>query len=361
MENPDSVLTVLSNIERSSDNNIPAYRIALLKGIAYNEKRNFSLVEKFAKEALASDSIDNNEKEKLNALTLLSTAQTYFGKYNESISTLSNAMKLARSSGNLAGELNILLTMAETSFEMGNRDKGYDYIEQIISRGGSSRDVRVLANVSSAYGVEIVELFTDDKFEEALKEGKKRLELIARIDELGGVPDGYTDQQRAYTHARIASCAQYAGRKDEALDAYEAFNKTDFASTPAGRAYIIDYLLKAKEWEKVLAATAPLYPILSQGDTINNDFRSLLSAEAEALAGMGNYKEAYNLSLRAAVIKDSLDIRENSIRTWELASIFALNETDLNLIQTQADLRRKQILLIVAVVFIILVIIILVL
>ncbi|MDE5791278.1 MAG: helix-turn-helix domain-containing protein [Muribaculaceae bacterium] len=360
VENPDSVLNVLSNIEKSGKNIIPDYKIALLKGIAYNEKRNFLLAEKAAKEVLASDSIDNNEKEKLNALTLLSTAQTYFGRYTESIATLSEAMKLARSSGNLAGELNILLTMAQTSFETGNRARGYEYIEQMISRGGASRDVRVLANVSSGYGVKVVELFTDDKFEEALAEGKKRLEIIDRIDKLGGAPDGYTDQQRAYTYARIASCAQYAGKNDEARSAYEAFNKTTYASTPAGRAYIVDYLLKAKDWEKVLAATAPLYPILLQGDTINSDFSSLLSSEAMAMAGMGNYKEAYDLSMRAAAIKDSLVNRENTMRAQELSTIFALNETDINLLQTKAELQRKQILLIVAVVFLILVIIILI-
>ncbi|MDE6681879.1 MAG: helix-turn-helix domain-containing protein, partial [Muribaculaceae bacterium] len=292
--------------------------------------------------------------------TILSTAQTYFGKYTESIATLSEAMKLARSSGNLAGELNILLTMAKTSFEMGNRDKGYEYLDQMISRGGASRDARVLANVSSGYGVKVVELFTDDKFEEALEEGKKRLELIDRIDKLGGAPDGYTDQQRAYTYARIASCAQYAGKNDEARSAYEAFNKTVYASTPAGRACIVDYLLKAKDWEKVLAATAPLYPILLQGDTINSDYCSLLSSEAVAMAGMGNYKEAYILSMRAAAIKDSLVNRENTMRARELASIFALNEADINLLQTKAELQRKHILLIVAIVFLILVIIILV-
>lgn len=361
VENPDSVLTVLSNLEKSTNCKIPTYQVALLRGIAYNEKREFSLVEKYAKEALASDSIEVHEKEKINALTLLSTAQTYFRKYNESIATLSKAMKQARSTGNLAAELNILLTMAKTSFEMGNRGKGYDYIEQIILKGGASRDVRVLANVSSGYGVKVVELFTDNKFEEALDEGKKRLELIDRIDELGGAPDGYTDQQRAYTFARIASCAQYGGKDDEARHAYEAFNKTDFASTPFGRAYIIDYLLKAEEWEKVLAATSPLYPFLLQGDTINDDYRSLLYSDSQAMAGIGNYKEAYGLSLRATAIADSLERRENTLRARELASIFAHNETEIELIKTKSDLQRKHILLIAAMVVVGFVIIILIL
>lgn len=343
VENPDSVLNVLFNLEKGENKTIPVYQIALLKSIAYNEKRMFPLVEKYAREALANDSINNNEAEKINALTLLATAQTFFGNYSQSISSLSEAMLSARASGNLAAELNILLTMAKTSFEMNQRQKGYDYIDQILSRGGASRDVRVLANVSSAYGVKVVELFTDDRFDDALKEGGKRLELINRIDQLGGAPDGYTDQQRAYTYARLASCAQNAGKKEEALNAYEAFNKTQFASTPFGRAYIIDYLIGAQKWDKVLAATSPLYPFLTNGDTINEDYRSLLRSDAVAMAGLGNYKEAYALSLRESAIRDSLYNRENTLRANEMASIFALNEMEMNLTNARNSLQKRKI------------------
>ena len=59
VENPDSVLNVLFNLEKGENKTIPVYQIALLKSIAYNEKRMFPLVEKYAREALANDSINN--------------------------------------------------------------------------------------------------------------------------------------------------------------------------------------------------------------------------------------------------------------------------------------------------------------
>lgn len=339
---PDSVLDVLDEMEKTHA--LPDYRLNLLRGLAYNEKRVFPLVAKYARLTLAADSIEFHDKERLNALTLLSQAQSYFGDLRGSIESSSAAMEIARASGNLPGELNILTTMAETAFQMGDSASGFDYIDRIIRLGADSRDARVLANVSAAYGVLIVGLYAQDRFDEGLARGRERLGLIDRIDRVGGAPDGFTDQQRAYAYARIASCAERAGLHGEAKDACEAFMATDYAAQPLGRAYISDYLLDSGNWSGIIELTQSLFPLLSQGDTINDDFRSLLAADARAMAGLGKYREAYALSNRASLIADSIKARENTARTRELAALFALNEKDLELAETRAELREKQIL-----------------
>ncbi len=347
VEYPDSVLHVLDRMEQGEGGEgLPSYQVALLRGLAYNEKRMFSLVERYARETLSYDSVNHHDKEKLNALTLLSTAQGYYGDFQGSIASSLKAMDLARKIGNVAAEYNILTTMAKTSFAMGDRKQGYGYLDRIISMGESSDDARTLANVSAAYGVKIVELYADDRFEEGLAEGKKRLGVIDRIGRVGGAPEGFTDQQRAYAYARIASCAERSGRHAEAQEAFGAFMSTDYARHPMGRAYVIDYLLDSGNWNKVLEFTRPLYPILSQGDTINGDYQSLLVSDARAYAGLGRFREAYGLSLRAAAIGDSLQMRENTVRAQELATVFSLNEKELELVNVKASLQRKHILLV---------------
>ncbi|MDE6298700.1 MAG: helix-turn-helix domain-containing protein [Muribaculaceae bacterium] len=345
VDSPDSVLAKLDDIEAQNSQALPSFQINLLRSLAYNEKRMFSLVERYAMRALASDSISTHKKEYLNALTLLSVAQSYFGNYQGSIATSIKGMEMARQEGNKASEYNILTTMAKTSFTMGDHAKGYEYLDYIISEGSESSEVRVLANVSSAYGVKIVELYADDRFSEGLSEGKKRLELIDRIDKIGGSPAGFTDQQRAYAYARIASCAERLGNRDEASKAFDAFMATDYAKNPIGRVYIMDYLLDSGQWRKVLEFTAPLYPMFEGGDTINGDFHSLLISDGRAEAGLGNFRKAYGLIQRAAAIQDSLYIREKSTKAQELASIFAINEKDLALVNEKAKSQRKQILL----------------
>lgn len=347
--NPDSVLVVLNNMESSNTKALPAYQINLLRSIAYNEKRMFSLVDKFATRALASDSINNHQKEKLNALTLQSVARSFFGNYQGSIESCLEAIKIARVSENKAAEYNILTTMAKAAFAMGNRKLGYDYLDQIISSGEASDEARLLANVSAAHGVKIVELYSDDRFAEGLEEGYKRLSLIDKIDRVGGAPEGFTDQQRAYAYARIASCAERVGKTGEAAKAYNQFMETTYALHPMGRAYIMDYLLDSHQWKKVLEFTAPLYPILEKGDTINGDYQSLLVSDGRAQAGLGNYREGYGLIQRASAVQDSLYIREKNSQAQELATVFALNEKELDLAKTQAESQRRNILMIASV------------
>lgn len=345
---PDSVLGALDRIEAQKRPALRDYQIDLLRGLAYNEKRMFSLVERYARLTLQSDSISAHPQEKLNALTLLSVAQSFFGDYESSIQTSIKGMELARAEGNKASEYNILTTMAKTSFTMGNRRRGYQYLDQIISDGSNSTDARVLANVSAAYGVKIVELYADDRFDEGLTEGRTRLALIDRIDRIGGSPEGFTDQQRAYAYARIASCAEQLGRKEEARVAYDAFMATDYAKNPIGRVYIMDYLLDSGQWNKVLEFTAPLYPMFEGGDTINGDYYSLLISDGRAQAGLGNFREGYGLIQRAAAIQDSLSLREKRSRAQEMASVFALNEKELALANEKARSQRKHMLLIAA-------------
>lgn len=46
---------------------------------------------------------------------------------------------------------------------------------------GVSESVRELANVSAAYGVKIVELYTDDRYDNTLTESRKRRDVIRKL------------------------------------------------------------------------------------------------------------------------------------------------------------------------------------
>lgn len=345
VENPDSVLGILDGIEKSKMPSLSDFRISLLRAIAYNEKRMFGYVYKYACETLESDSMSTHPKEHINALTLLATTQNFFGDLQGCVKSCTEAMNLARQSRNLSAELNVLTTMAKTYFTLNDCTRGYQAIESVIERGSESDDVRVLANVSAAYGVKIIQLYTDNQFIEALRESKKRLAIIDKIDKVGGAPVGYADQQRAYTYARIASSAAEAGNREEASMAYSDFMNTDYGSSDIGKPYITDYLLSAGQYATVLEFTRPLFKKFEGTDSINGDYHSLLIANARAEAGLGNYKVGFELLERANVIQDSLYTREKTTRAQELAIVFALNEKQIELEKEKAESQTHLILL----------------
>lgn len=345
---PDSVLTILDRAEAARAASLPPFRIAILRGMAYNEKHLYSLVERYALEALGNDSIMNYPKERLNAMTMLAVARSYYGDPQQCVETSIEAINLARQLGNKPAELNILTTMAKTSFRMGDRKRGYEYLDEVIDQENSLKSSREMADASTAYGVKVIELYEDDRFEEALDNGHRRLALIDRIERSGGAPEGYADQQRAYAYARIASSALKSGKPDEAAKAFDAFMSTSYGQTVIGRSFITDYLIESQQWGKVIEFTRPLLPLLEQSDTINNDFWSVLFSNAEAEYGLGNYKEGFAFLKRASAITDSLYARERDSKAQELATIFSLNEKEIELQKSEAEAQRKHILLLMS-------------
>lgn len=345
VESPDSVLALLNNIEKTKKPSLAPFRISLLKALAYNEKRMFAYVYKYASETLQSDSMVTHPKEHINALTLLAVTQSFFGNLQGCVKSCSEAMNLTRQTGNLPAELNVLTTMAKTYFALNDRARGYETIESIIEKGSDSDDSRVLANVSAAYGVKVIQLYTDNRFNEALQDGHKRLAIIDKIDRIGGAPEGYTDQQRAYTYARIASSAEKAGNSAEAATAYSQFLGTEYGGSEIGKPYITDYLLDAGKYSTVLEFTRPLFKMFEGTDTINGDYHSLLISNARAEAGLGNYKQGFEFLERANVVQDSLYTREKTTQAQELAMVFSLNEKLLELEKEKAESQKRLILL----------------
>lgn len=345
VENPDSVLNLLDKIEKATQPSLAPFRISLLKALAYNEKRMFAYVYKYASETLQCDSMTTHPKEHANALTLLAVTQSFFGNLQGCVKSCTEAMNVARQTGNLPAELNVLTTMAKTYFALNDRTRGYETIETIIEKGSDSDNLRVLANVSAAYGVKVIQLYTDNRFDEAFQESRKRLAIIDKIDRIGGAPKGFTDQQRAYTYARIASSAEKAGDSAEAAAAYSQFLITEYGSTEIGKPYITDYLLNAGKYSTVLEFTKPLFKMFEGTDTINTDYHSLLISNARAEAGLGHHKRAFDLMERANVVQDDLYTREKTTQAQELATVFALNEKQLELEKEKAESQKRLILL----------------
>lgn len=349
VENPDSVLRLLDVAEARRLPSLPQYRIDLLRALAYNELRMFSLKERYALKTLDDDSIEQHPHVRLNAMAMAVSASSFYGNYDRAYAMAMDAIELARDIGNKPGEYNILQSVADIAFDLGDREQGYAYLDEIITSGYASGNVRELANVSSALGAKVIQLYADDRYADALAESVRRMDVIGRIDSIGGAPPGFTDQQRAYTYARIASSAAYLGDSRRAAQAYDDFMATQYASTDYGRAFIVDYLLVSRRFDKVLEFTRPLYAVLQAGDTINDDYYGVLFTNAKAYSGLGDASRALSLMERASAIRDSLVQRERRSHAQELAAMFELGEMELALSQAREQSARRLSMLSVAV------------
>lgn len=360
VESPDSVLRLLDIAEKRRMPSMPMYRIDLLRAMAYNELHMISLKERYALKVLEDDSVADHPDIRLNAMVMALSAQSFYSDYKASLPMAMDAIRLAREIGNRPGEYNILQTVASDAFQFGDRKQGYEYLEQVIGPGYKSDDIRELANVSSAIGIKVIQLYADGRYSDALAESRRRMDVIDRIDRLGGAPAGFTDQQRAYTYARVASSAWMAGDKHQADAAYKRFMATDYAATDYGRAFIVDYLIESRQYDKVLEVTKPLYGLLQQTDTINEDYWSLLYSNARACFGLGYTDRGLSLMDRAFAVRDSIMKREQRNHGQELAIMFELEDKELALSQAREESSRRLVMLIIAVAVVVIVVILLI-
>ena len=115
VDNPDSLLRLLDVAEARRLPTMPQYRIDLLRAMAYNELRMFSLKERYAMKVLDDDSIAAHPDLRLNAMVMALSAQSFYGNYRASLPLAMEAIKLARQLGNRPGEYNILQLMRLSS------------------------------------------------------------------------------------------------------------------------------------------------------------------------------------------------------------------------------------------------------
>lgn len=149
----------------------------------------------------------------------------------------------------------MMVSMAETYFTMGDYRQGYEFLDKVLDQEPVITEAGDLAIISYAYGVKMTWLEFQGRYDEALKTGEKRIRLIGKLENMAGVPEGYADQQKAYTYAKIASTAEAKGDTPLARDAFNKFMATDFGNSQVGRVYIVNYLLASKQWDKVLEFT----------------------------------------------------------------------------------------------------------
>ena len=348
LKDPHRALELLDKAEIEAPASLPQYKIDLYRASAYNELRMFSLGEKYSRKVLESDSVALKPNIKLQAMSVCLFASSFYSDYVQCASLATEAIALAREVGNMPAEYYILQTIADISFKTGHSKDGYMYLQKVIDQGSLSEDIRILANVSSAYGSKIMHLYADKRYHEAVQESAGRLDIIEKIECLGGSPEGFTDQQKAYTYAKEASLAELLGQKDRAHDAYRQFISTKYGNTVYGRGFIIDYLLEAGKYTEALSYLQPLYEEQRQSDTVNEDYYGILSSWARACFGIGNMKDAYRLSLRAAAVQDSLFMRERKSKAQELAITLKMKEKELALVKSEAEAQRIKILIFAA-------------
>lgn len=348
LHDPHRALALLDTAEQRHTLEIQPYEIDMLRARCHNAAGEYYLMEKYAKRALASDSVQASPRRKLTITIDLIEALNARLQYEEAIRLCQKANELAQQLDDRRVQGQILYIMGGIYAKMQLFEPALKAYQEGIKYLENEKGVLAMAHLSTAYGQLMTLLMGNDRTKEAIETGHKREALVKKMSGMPGPPSGYIDQQYGYIYSKMAYLLQCDGQEKEAADYYRRFLKTDFSTQPYGQNEIIPYLLAAHRYAEALQLNETAFAHYAQtlgNDTINYNYLILLNRQAQALQGLRQYQAAYTWQCRFTTLQDSIHLRERKEQAQELATAFRLDEQERQLEQTRANMQRHSILL----------------
>jgi signal transduction histidine kinase len=154
----------------------------------------------------------------------------------------------------------------------------------------------------------------------------------------------YFDEYQGRIEIMRAVAREGLGDEEEATKAYNAFQKTNYSKTPAGRINATDYLIVAKRYDEAAYNFRYLEQALHQwgmGLSLDN-IQLYLLPKYNANAEAGRIDSAQAMSAFILSILDSAITNQKDNTAAELATIYNTNQKDAQIVQQQADMQRSR-------------------
>jgi signal transduction histidine kinase len=172
-----------------------------------------------------------------------------------------------------------------------------------------------------------------------------RTEML--LDKYREKPDArteYFDEYQGRIEIMRAVARQGLGEEDKAKEAYEAFLKTAYSKTSAGRINATDYLTAAGRYKEAADNYQFLNETLDEWDmepTLDNMRLYMLPKyRANSLAGR---EDSARFTARAILLHlDSAILAEKNSSMAELATIYDTNQKDAQIVQQQAEMQHMR-------------------
>lgn len=331
---------------------LPDYTLDLLRGITYgNGLEMYRIALTYGLKAYHNDLIRRSPEDLMLAYDMLSEIYSGSGEYEESIRIAVEGIEYAKQMGNKRLEATLLMYIGMNKRDLGLKDDADKYVAQVIEIREQllkdNTDWVYLDDLTYAYGMKILYLREDKKYQEAIDLLPRYEELLDQLKAHLNLMDGLYDIRYANIYAIYACIFQANGQPDKAEECYHKCMETDYGKTNENKLYYFDYLMAAGRYQEMLQSIRDNQQYWEEdGDTINYNYLEFdLAYEAKVHSALGNYKAASDVYRRMYVISDSLRIRDRKNGAIELATIYETKEKEEQLAHQTARLHENQMIL----------------
>lgn len=345
MTEPDRALLLLDEAEEKRAM-LPA-RINDLRSMVYRNKYQCKLAFRYARRAYVQDSVANNTPEHLLKMTIeLADLASLLSEYEVSNRYVVEGIRLARNMNDEQAEAKLLFCMGENKRRLSFKKEAYETFDEAIRLLSDADDAYGLRMLSYFCGVKMSFLIDDDLIDDALAVGLYRQELLDKMERTEGMQEAYLDLQKSYLYSKLAYLYYRSGDKKKAEKCFAKYKSTQAASTPEGKYNATPYLLVTGQYREILDNCRDLKELFREQDTINYQYRGILSKEIMAYTGLGEYKQAAELSALFIAVTDSIHQREKTNAALELDTLYDVDEKEAHIVEQASQLRIRTVSLI---------------
>ena len=345
MTEPDRALQLLDEAEEKRVM-LPA-RINDLRSMVYRNKYQCKLAFRYARRAYVQDSVANNTPEHLLKMTIeLADLASLLSEYEVSNRYVVEGIRLARNMNDEQAEAKLLFCMGENKRRLSFKKEAYETFDEAIRLLSDADDAYGLRMLSYFCGVKMSFLIDDNLIDDALAVGLYRQELLDKMERTEGMQEAYLDLQKSYLYSKLAYLYYRSGDKKKAEECFAKYKSTQAASTSEGKYNATPYLLVTGQYREILDNCRDLKELFREQDTINYQYRGILSKEIMAYTGLGEYKQAAELSALFIAVTDSIHQREKTNAALELDTLYDVDEKEAHIVEQASQLRIRTVSLI---------------
>lgn len=309
-----------------------------LRGHIYNAGlADYDRAEQYLRLVLDREGLSHTSDIYLTTLSTYCTSSLRLREYARALEYATEGAQLAQKAGNARFEAEFY-GVAGSAIEHEHPGAGIEYLDRAIGLIRHQSDRQLLPKASYYMSEKTHIQLERQQYAEAAATCRERLAFINEMQQLGvRVFEGYFDVQYARTYAKLALALQRMGQTAEAVRAAKEFAKTDFSKTLNGKHDILNYYVLTDDRSQVMQLFRDIEDFyVSQGDTINEVFHTVIFTKAQWYRRHSEWREADQTAVRATILKDSLSLQARNRQAAEFEVKFKTQEKEMALAEAEA-------------------------
>ena len=284
--------------------------------VYYNSMLDYNKATHYAEMALSDSTINSHPQQLQSILHICSLLYYNSGDYTKCLSTVKRGIDVAYKHANRKLVAQLLMIMGQCHNDIGSTWHALNCFDRAITI--LEKETKGKPNWSTCYylttanALKANALLTLKNYGKLLEQADEYKAALKSLNSMHEEINGVNDLSNATFYSIYATGYEEMGYGAKGEDMYDKLLTTRAACTTEGAALLAPYLIDKKRYAEALKKLDDMEMVWQRNgqDTVNFSYiNNILTDKARALQGLGRYREAMQIGMRAYELRDSLNRR----------------------------------------------------